>query len=379
MQKVLLTTLFSGYNYGSSLQTFATKTIIENFGYECELVARKSIIKGSNIRLGKLFAILWRTLLTFDLKTVEAYKSSYQKSLIGNSADRFADFEKRYLSPKRFTWAELKKEACNAMACIAGSDQLWDTTSLYVDPMYYLRFAPQNKRISFATSMGHEFVPKYNETKLKEWISEFKHLSVREDSGVRIIKELCGRDAAHLLDPTLLLNGKTWREKLEIQKQNNKYILAYFLDAPSQQAKACIAKLKDTYQCDVIAIPYKHEDMSYATQWEPTGPLDFLKLVDNAIAVVTDSFHGTAFSINLHTPFFVFDRNYGTAHSQSSRVVSLLKKLNLLDRYEAKDYTNSSLNFDHAEDILNVEREMGKKYLRNAIESCSKNTKYEKQ
>lgn len=63
MNKILLTTLFSGYNYGSSLQTFATKSIIEELGCECELVARKSLVKGRDIRLGKLFTILWSNTL----------------------------------------------------------------------------------------------------------------------------------------------------------------------------------------------------------------------------------------------------------------------------------------------------------------------------
>lgn len=374
MNKILLTTLFSGYNYGSSLQTFATKSIIEELGCECELVARKSIVKGRDIRLGKLFTILWRTLLTVDTKTLKAYKSSYQKTLIGDSVKRFTEFEEKYLQPERMGWSELQKEAKDSVACIAGSDQLWDPTTLYVDPMYYLRFAPRDKRISFATSMGHDFVAKYNEKKLRKWISEVKHLSVREDSGVKLIKELCGRDALHLLDPTLLLNGETWRKKLEIQEKKNKYILAYFLDAPSQQAKCCINNLKKKYQCDVIAIPYEHEDMSYATKVVPTGPLEFLSLVDNAVAVVTDSFHGTAFSINLHTPFFVFDRNYGTAHSQSSRVISLLKKVGLIERYEPSEEANTEINLDftHSDKILTAEREIAKRFLQESVMSCRK-------
>ena len=118
MNKILLTTLFSGYNYGSSLQTFATKTIIEELGYECELVARKSIVKGRDIRLGKLFTILWRTLLTVDTKTLKAYKSSYQKTLIGDSVKRFTEFEEKYLQPKRMGWSELQKEAKDSVACI---------------------------------------------------------------------------------------------------------------------------------------------------------------------------------------------------------------------------------------------------------------------
>lgn len=375
MRKVLLATLFSGYNYGSSLQAYATKYIIENLGYNCDLVARKSLVKGRNIHLGKIISIFWRTLRTTDSKTLRAYRSSYQKSLIGDSTYRFEAFEKQFLKPKRLFWSELKKEAKMAAACVAGSDQLWDPTSLYIDPLYYLRFADESKRISFATSMGHDFISSFNKKKLKHWISEIRCLSVREDSGVRLIRELCGREALHLLDPSLLLDGNTWRCKLSIPQHEKKYILAYFLDAPSEKAKRCIQLMKKKLQCPVIAIPYEHNDMKYADKVVPTGPIDFLSLVDNASVVVTDSFHGTAFSINLHTPFFVFDRNYGNAHSQSSRVISLLKKVGLMERYEPSEEANTEINLDftHSDEILTAEREIAKRYLQESVISCRKN------
>lgn len=370
---LLLTTLFSGYNYGSSLQAFASKLIIEELGYKCKLVARKSLIKGRDVRLGKLFVILLRTILRFDLNTLKTYRSSYQMDLIGDSADRFLSFEQTFLKPYRMSWRALCNESRQSLACIAGSDQLWDPTSLYVDPVYYLRFAPLKKRISFSTSLGHNSIPDYNKRILKAWISDFRFLSVREDSGVRLIKDLCGRDAVHLLDPSLLIDGNTWREKFQIKNNAEKYILAYFLDSPSKKALQCISYLRSMCQCEVIGVPYEHEDMEYASKIIPSGPLDFLNLIENAVAVVTDSFHGTAFSINLHTPFYVFERNYGVAHSQSSRVVSLLKKLNLLERYEFQDSSYSlDVDFKESDSILNTERKKAREYLSNAIASCKK-------
>lgn len=373
MNKILLTTLFSGYNYGSSLQAFATKCIIEDLGYDCELVARKSLVKGRNVSVGKTLTLLWRTLLTVNSKSLMAYKNSFQKLLIGNSACRFDAFERQFLQPKRLTWRQLKNEAKHAVACVAGSDQLWDTTSLYIDPLYYLRFAAADKRISFATSMGHVFVSHYNEKKLKKWINQIRFISVREDSGVRLIRELCGREALHLPDPSLLLDGDMWRSKFNLQKYRNLYILAYFLDAPSEKARECIRALKDKLKCEVIAIPYEHEDMSYADKVVPTGPVDFLSLVDNASVVVTDSFHGTAFSINLHTPFFVFDRNYGVSHSQSSRVKSLLSRLCLADRFEISqgNLNNVNMSFSVSDKILRHERSKALEYLRKSIETCN--------
>lgn len=371
MNQILLTTLFSGYNYGSSLQTFASRILIEELGYTCKLVARKSLIKGRDVRIGKLMSILFRTLLTVDSKTLQAYGSSFSKSLIGDSAEKFAIFEAEYLKPNRMSWNELKHEAEQSVACVAGSDQIWDPTSLYMDPLYYLRFAPAGKRISFATSLGHDFVADFNRKKIKRWISEIDFLSVREDNGVNLIQNICDREATQIIDPSLLLDGNAWRAKLNIPTNNSKYLLAYFLDSPSPQARNFIKALREKHGCEVIAIPYKHEDMSYATKTIPTGPLEFLELVSNAEVVITDSFHGTAFSINLHTPFFVFDRNYGKIHSQSSRVLSLLKKLNLLDRYEPpkENLHNPCFDFHHSESILIKEREKANCYLREAIKS----------
>lgn len=316
---ILLTTLYTGYNFGSSLQAFATKTIIEELGFSCRLVSRKSIVKGRDIRIGKLLTILLRTILTFNIKTINAYRKSYNKKMIGNSEGKFKQFENEFLNPIPLSWHGLRRYSSECVACVAGSDQIWDTTSLYVDPVYYLRFAPSFKRISFSTSFGHNYISEYNRTKLKKWIKEFESLSVRERSGVKIIEDLCNKEALHLLDPTLLINGDTWRAKFGIKRFTKRYILAYFLDPPSEHAKKYIEKKKQEYGCEVVGIPYQHSDMSYVDKMIETGPIDFLELVDNALVVITDSFHGTAFSINLHTPFFVFNRNNGTVKTQNEK------------------------------------------------------------
>lgn len=375
MGKILLTTLFSGYNFGSSLQAFATKVFIGQMGHDCVLVARKSVISGRDIRIGKLMTILWRTLTTADTRTLHAYRSAYSKTLSGDSAERFAAFERDRLQPMRLSWGSLRKLAYECVACVAGSDQLWNPTSLYVDPLYYLRFAPKTKRIAFATSMGHDFVAQYNRKKLRKWIAEVRHVAVREDSGVKMIAELCGReDVTQLPDPTLLLDGDTWRNLLGSGTDGGRYILAYFLDTPSEQARKCIKRLREEQGCEVIAVPYAHDDMSYATRIEPAGPVDFLRLVDNAVAVVTDSFHGTAFSINMHTPFYVFDRNYGCAHSQGRRITSLLAMLGLGDRHEPQIETVScrEMNFQDADIILNRQRVEAGHWLAAAIDDCAK-------
>lgn len=379
MEKVLLTTVFSGYNYGSSLQVLATKTILKELGYDCRLVAMKSLIKGRDIRIKKLITILIRSWLIRGKNGANAlstYKGSYNKVMIGDSVTRFEQFTNEYLEPHYMSWNSMKRLAKECIACFAGSDQIWNSSTMYVDPMYYLRFAPAEKRIAFAPSFGRDFVAEYNKKKMSKWISDFAYLSVREDSGVRLIKELTGRDAIHLIDPTLMVKRETWKNTLNLQDKQENYILTYFLDKPSESARKAIAELKETLKCEVIAIPYQFDDMSYCDKVVPTGPIEFLDLINNAKCVLTDSFHGTAFSINLHTPFYVFGRNYGTAHSQNSRIESILKMMNMQDRFEQKDIVGQlkAINFEVSEQILSDERNKSRNYIINTINgrNCKK-------
>lgn len=367
MKKVLLTTVFSGYNYGSSLQALAGKIILQDLGFDCQLVAMKSLIKGRDIRLKKIVTIFLRSFLLngkSGFKTLSTYQKSYNKTMVGDSMTRFDKFTKEHLQPRYLSWRYLKKAARESVACFAGSDQIWNSSAMYIDPMYYLRFAPIEKRVAFAPSFGRDFVADYNKKKMSLWIRDFSYISVREDTGVGLIQELTGRDAIQLVDPTLMVDGKTWKKIFGIENKASNYIVAYFLDNPSELARRAIAELKIALGCKVIGIPYKFDDLSYCDEVIPAGPIEFIDLINNANCVLTDSFHGTAFSINLHRPFYTFGRMYGTAHSQSIRVESILKKMNMLDRFEPIDVSISDkIDFAHSEAILAEERRRARSYI----------------
>lgn len=372
--KVLLTTVFSGYNYGSSLQALAGKTILKELGYDCQLVAMKSLVKGRDIRLKKLLTILVRSLMLRGKngsKSLSIYQNSYNKTMIGDSASLFIRFSDEYLQPNYLSWDGMKKAAKEAVACFAGSDQIWNSSTMYVVPMYYLRFAPAEKRVALAPSFGRDFVADYNKEKIGKWISEFAYLSVREDSGVKLIKEMTGREAIQLVDPTLMVDGETWKNILGIDDKESNYILAYFLDKPSELARKAITELRAALKYEVIAIPYQFDDMSYCDKMVSSGTIEFLDLINNAKCVLTDSFHGTAFSINLHTPFYVFSRAYGTAHSQNSRVESILKKVKMQARFEPKDVLvqYDQIDFAYSESVLIEERKNAREYISNALKT----------
>lgn len=373
--RILLTTVFSAFNYGSSLQALAAKQIIRKVGYECNLVKLKSLVKGRDIRFGKLITILLRSLFLQKENALKAYGTSYNKSFLEGTENKFFAFTDDYLKPVEVSWGALKRMAKDAIACLSGSDQIWNSSTLYVDPLYYLRFAPKYKRIALSPSFGRDFIADYNKDKMKEWISDYPYLSVREDSGVKLIKELTGREALHLLDPTLIINADEWRNILSVEDKPNDYILAYFLDKPSALAMESLKVLKEKLNCKIIAIPYKFDNMDYCDEPVAAGPKEFVELVANAKVVCTDSFHGTVFALNMHTPFFAFEREYGSANKQSERLLSILRKVDMLDRYQPHNVVDEveNINFKYSEEILNSERKKAYDYVSNAINSIKKN------
>lgn len=374
VSKAILTTVYSGFNYGSSLQALAGKKIIIQSGLECDLVKLKSWVKGRDIRLRKLITIFFRSLCLSKSTVLNTYQASYNKSFVEGTKDLFFSFTKDYLCPKEITWSQLKKMGKQATACFSGSDQIWNSSTLYVDPLYYLRFVPAYKRIALAPSFGRDFIADYNKKKMAAWIGEYPFLSIREDSGITLIKELTGKNAEHLLDPTLIINGSQWKVMLNIKDNEKEYVLAYFLDKPSVRAKDALKTLKNKLNCEVIAIPYQFDDMSYCDRVVAAGPKEFVELIVNAKFVCTDSFHGTVFSINMHTPFFVFEREYGSANKQSERILSILRKVNMLNRYQPISVVENMnvVDFEYAENILGQEREKAYRYINNAITEIRK-------
>lgn len=377
MKKIGVSTVHTGFNYGSALQAYASKIILNELGYDGINISLKgSLIKGRDVRIKKMAVIAIRLLRQPNniKKRVSVYSDNINKSYSERSKELFETFRLDKINPYYCTWNQLKyfskKDDFKAFLC--GSDQIWNGEALYVDPLYYLRFAPKNKRIAFAPSFGRDKVADYNKSIIKKYIKDIPHLSVREESGVSIIKDLTNKDAIHLIDPTLMLDCTKWDKYLELQEtisDSEKYILAYFLNEPSNYAKECLKKLAQNKKMKVISLPYEMEDSDWFDVTADAGPIEFVKYIKDAAYVFTDSFHGTAFSINYRVPFYTFERQYGSAGKQSSRVVSLLKLVSLEKQFNpSMDLLDSLIDFSKSEVVLEIERKKAVDYLINAIQ-----------
>jgi hypothetical protein len=307
-------------------------------------------------------------------KQLKVYCKIVKNSLSKKSMKLFNVFIDEQLKPVQITWKKFKEIGNKGefKAFLCGSDQVWNADTMYVDPLYYLRFAPKEKRIAFAPSFGRNRIPKYNRKIIKEYIQDIKWLSVREKSGVDIIRNIVGEKAVWLLDPTLILSADKWKRYLDIKENNllkeEEYIVAYFLDEPSQSAKQYIQKLAVEDNLLVLALPYERIKDSWFDQTAIAGPKEFLEFINNAKYICTDSFHGTIFSLNFEIPFFVFERQYGMAGKQSTRIQSVLELVNMEERYNPQEnLMKKKIDFSHCRNILNRERTVAFAYLRDSI------------
>lgn len=347
MKKVGLVICYFHINYGSMLQAYATQYTLDKMNVENEAVfcndphmymtmnkweyyfhkLTDPELVADKIRRtrGKIFHRFFKT-------------DFYEKQKLRNhkfeefSADHFR-VSKPYKNRN-----ELVRDADNYGAFIVGSDQLWSAANIDND-FYTLTFVPDHiPRIAYATSFGTSKLPAYQHRKAKEFLERFDALSVREESGRKIIKALTGRDARVVLDPTLLLEREDW-EKLAGEQPvlNEKYIFCYFLGANSANREfASRLRQKTGYRIAALLHmdEYVRSDEGFADYaMYDIGPAEFVNLIRNAQYVCTDSFHGTVFSIIFEKQFFTFNRfRKGSSISTNTRIDSLLSMLDLEER-----------------------------------------------
>ncbi len=370
MKKIGICTIYTGYNYGSALQAYATREILHSLGYDGDILKLSgSIVEGRDIRVNKLLIMAIRSLLHYKAgkKSVQSYKANYQTELSESTKKLFSTFYNNDISPIIISYKELKRKAHTDgyYSFLCGSDQIWNASAMYVDPFYYLDFAPKRKRIAFAPSFGRSEIPSYNRKSIYRRINNITYLSVRENEGQRIIYKGTGRKANVLIDPTLVLTSQEWIDALKIKPLNKDFVLAYFLDEPNEIAKMQLRKEIVSGE-KVVCIPRQCMPNSKVIN---AGPREFIRLVLSAKRIYTDSFHGTAFSISFHKDFYSFSRNYGAASDQSSRLTSLLKKLCLMSRYDCP--TEVITDYKQVDKILDKERKVSKIYLKKSLEGAN--------
>ena len=273
---------------------------------------------------------------------------------------------------------ELRQQEFDAM--IVGSDVVWYQWQYGIRPVKLLDFemVKPYKKISYAASFGNDIIPLENVEELKRCLSSFSYISVREKSSIDLLKQIGVEKAEHVLDPTLLLDRNDWYsiESSVNELKGKKYIFAYILNRNEDDRKSII-KLGKQLELPIVTVPYaagiiNKADDSFGDHRLMNCTLqEWVWLIHNAELVITDSFHGAAFSANLKKKFLVTKRK--ESFDMNNRMVDFLQLINQKDKYiSIENVTGPNdlvWDYDMISSIISDNREKSVCFLHRALSS----------
>lgn len=330
--KVGILTFHYAHNYGAVLQTYALKTFLADKGFDVTILnyQNSSIAKVYRDKLPIKYSVKdflkvinWCNIVRSIRDTV------YAQSDWKIQCDRFNDFIQNVLlegNNEVLDKDEVGRQKVDAF--IAGSDQIWNSALTGGrDDIYFCDFDTKAKKIFYGASNGSDIIPPEQQDYYKKILLKATAVSVREKEFAINIEKDCGIETKAVCDPTLLLDKCYYEHLLEGKIYNNKnYILAYFVAEDDRMmeiahyiARALNLEVKEIHY-------YKRRDLKGHNQGANIGPYEFLDLMRNAEFVVTNSFHGTVFSI-------IFNKKFYSVYGQDVRKDNLLNSLGIGGRH----------------------------------------------
>ena len=345
-QKAGIITFLHNDNFGSSLQAYALQRAVRDMGYECVHLdyrpdrtekIRNLLKSGNNPKL---------ILEGIRKREVKADQSGARRK--SEAIPAFYQRRMKLTAPCR-NRKELRKASQDCDLLLCGSDQIWNP--VWLNPAYFLTFADRNvPKAAYAPSLGVSRLPKAGKIrKIRRWTKDFRAISVREEEGAQLLKQMTGREVPVLPDPVCLLSVEEWNEIAGKTPEGEPYLLCYFIGSNPVYWERVLTLQKET-GLRVIVLPVTAE--SYRSGYElldGTGPEDFLAAVRDAACFCTDSFHG-----------FVFGSIFGT-------------RMEVIRRYREDDPESKNSRVDQFRRLLSEKpidelREIGRTWLEKTIQ-----------
>lgn len=332
-------------NYGAVAQAYALQTYLEKMGHTVEFINytpasqslsffRKYI--GKNVANTKL---KWK-----NAKRTSNFKNFQSKLNIGN---------KRYTS-----YTELKNNPPDYNVYICGSDQIWNYDLVKVEGdtigianEYYLNFGDDSIiRVAYAPSFGSGTIPESLKDQIRDCLQRFKALSVREKSGVDLVKSLGFEQVSWMPDPTFLLNSEDYLNfKIADLAVSSDYVYSYILEGQDEIVKKILKVISNNWKNQIYNIYMgTNLELPNCSNHIPS-PEQWFHYIKNSKFVVTNSFHSTVFALIFHRPFLVLPLN-GKAAGRNSRLISLLTYLGLENRL-LWEHSSAKINELNCNDI----------------------------
>lgn len=360
-KKVGVITLPMNANYGCVLQAHSMLSVINQLGYKSVLVNR---------RWNETPSMMHNIKRLFYQMTIMRPFNQFINEFVTPSTTRIVSHE------------ELVNEAQkDYYAFVVGSDQVWRyKNTVGVGNNFFLDFIldPSVKRIAYAPSLGVDFWDDDNKSDMsliKGLLERFNAISIREKSGVSVLKNNFGVDSINVLDPTLLLDADYYKTKFGLKENKRKILAVYVLDISDEQEKVIEKIAKEKGLTAVYLAPPKKavkptlDLLVNYRKYSYVSVLEWLNTFANAEYIITDSFHGTCFSI-------IFEKQFITIANKrrgKARFASLLEIFNLENRMcddiqEIMDSTlQTNINFDVVSEILMQKKQACLSFLKSAL------------
>ena len=367
----IITFWSSDDNYGQIFQSFALQSYLRDCGHDAYVI--RYIPKSSEITKSKITP-------NYIVKYI---KFRIQKRRNDNAKNIKRDFDtfRNNINYSKKIYKGFKELASenwkDTDAFICGSDQIWSFGTDDKLRAYFLQFAPfQCKRIAYAPSFGTPKLSKQYEESLSALLKGFDAISVRESSGLEIIKK-AGHEACKVCDPTILLNKENYTSLINNEVQNHNDIFCYFI---SWETDTDFLDLKNFCKAESLT-PRLFATKGFTLDWLDLHPMqspeEWLRILSGAKYSVINSFHGVVFSILFHKPFAVYLLK-GVSSAMNTRVYSLLEEVGLLDRIisesnDLKSILSRDVDWNAVDAKIDDIRRIGKDYLDISLSKSTEN------
>ena len=368
--KAALITYHQVYNYGSSLQAYATKKTIENNGCEVEIinyVPERFRNYGSIRQTYQEKAYYNKNPLKCLLITLFCMPSRRKQKRV------FSQFDD-YLALGEEVYQESLHKLNNCFDLyFTGSDQVWNNHFGGFDSAFFLDFLRNKNCYAYGASFGKDQFEKKEKDYLKKALSKYRRISVRENTGVEIVNSL-GYAAIQLLDPIYALSVQEWLTIAEPRVIEEDYILIYQLNSKNALLEKAIELQAAEKIPRIVVIEYERRRRDRRATYEALPPVNrFLSLVAHAKYVVTDSFHGTSFSLKFNRDFFV-----ALPPNFQGRIKSVLQLVGLESRminnnHKITRIAKEQIDWDHVNTILSEEVKRNCQFIKECIADARSN------
>lgn len=356
-KKVGILTFHDAHNYGASLQAYALKKYISSLDYDVRVINYHH----ENLPYGFPKN---RPLKENTIEEIERHKYSEE-----DHYERWEKFESFIEELVDYEKDVHRNE--NALSkldidfWISGSDQIWNTDITGVmNKGYFLDFDTKGRKITYAVSMGINKLEERFEDEFKRVLENIDYISVREDTLKDYAKSFTDKEVVRVVDPTLLLKKEDYSDLVKENKFDEKYLLIYALGPDDRLTEIAKQKAKEKNLKIVELNDFKLKDYHFH-QVSNAGPDDFVTLIKNAEVVVTNSYHGTIFSIIFEKEFYTITRM-----NRNSRMETLLDILDMRDRLIENVEELSKINgqdYKKGYERLDKEVKLSKEFLNKAL------------